>query len=100
MKVSFAATLFVLTMSGTVAAQAQGAMAPVTMGNFKEACSADVQRLCATAQTRKDQHKCIKQNKAQLSPGCNSFLAEKRAQHQQMKQQQGAQGAQPAGGGE
>jgi hypothetical protein len=100
MKMSFAATFLVLTMGGAVAAHAQGAMTPAVTGNFKEACSADVQRLCASAQTRKDQHKCIRQNRAQLSPGCSTFLAEKRAQHQQMKQQQGASGAPPAGGGE
>ena len=100
MKVSFPATLLVLAMGGAVSAQAQGAMTPAAKGNFKQACSADVQRLCASAQTRKDQHKCIRQNRTQLSSGCSTFLAERRAQHQQMKQQQESQGASPAGGGE
>jgi len=104
MKISIVAALLVLGITGSASALAQGAMAPpasgaAPMAKFKDVCGADMQRLCATAQTRKDQHKCIKQNMAQLSPGCSSFLAEKRAQHQQMKQQ-GATGAAPAGGAE
>jgi hypothetical protein len=96
MKASLAAALLAFAFVGSALAQGQGSAPPPaapTM-NFKQACSADVQRLCATAQTRQDQHKCIKQNKAQLSPSCSSFLAEKHEEKMQKKQQQGAVPAQ------
>jgi hypothetical protein len=92
MKASFAAVLLVLAFGGSALAQPQSsATAPAapTM-NFKQACSADVQKLCASAQTKPDKKKCLKQNKAQLTPSCSSFFAEKRQEKMQEKQQQGA----------
>ncbi len=94
MKASLAAACFVLALGGSAIAQAQGSATPAApMMNFKQACSADVQRLCATAQTRKDQKKCIRQDRAQISQPCGTFLAEKRAQRLARKEQQGAAGA-------
>ena len=101
MKVSIAAAIFVLTLGGTAQAQvpAPAASGGMVAGNFKQACSADIQRLCPASPTPKDQHMCIRQKMAQVSPGCSSFIAAKRLQHQQMKEQ-GAQGAPPQGGGQ
>jgi hypothetical protein len=100
MKASLAAALFVFALSGSALAQGQNSATSATAPtmNFKQACSADVQKLCATAQTHQDQKKCIKQNKPKLSSSCKSFLAEKRAERRQEKQQQGSTPAQtPAG---
>jgi hypothetical protein len=93
MKASLTAVLFVLALGGAAAAAQTTASAPASPPaaaphmKFKEACSADVQKLCATAQTRKEQKKCIKENKSQLSPSCTSFLAEKREEHKAKKEE-------------
>ena len=99
MKASLAAALLVFALGGNAYAQGQSPAAAPPM-KFKQACSMDVQKLCASAQTPKDQKKCIRQNRAQLSPSCSSFLAARRAEKMQEKQQQGAAPAQtpPAGG--
>jgi hypothetical protein len=99
MKASLAAALLMFALGGSAFAQAPGSAPPPAKPsmNFRQACSMDVQKLCVGAQTKRDQHKCIRQNRAQLSPGCSSFLAARRAEKMQEKQQQGATSAPPPG---
>ncbi|MGD0190094.1 MAG: hypothetical protein ABSD74_05090 [Rhizomicrobium sp.] len=95
MKVPFTAFAIMLVLGGAAAAQT-GAPPPgaaATPGKFDQACGADIQQFCPTAQTKKDKHQCIKQNKAKLSQTCSAFLAEKKASRQEKKQDQ--QGAAP-----
>jgi hypothetical protein len=48
---------------------------PAMHGAFRQACGADMQALCSTAQTREDRRACMRANKDKLSDGCKSFLA-------------------------
>lgn len=85
MKASLAAALFVMVLGGNALAQGQTSAPPAM--NFQQACGVELQKFCATAQTRRDQHKCIKQNRTQLSPSCSSYVAARRAQRHLEKQQ-------------
>lgn len=98
MKASFAASLLVLALGGSAYAQGQSPAATPAM-DFMQACSADVQKLCPSAQTHKDQKTCVKQNKPQLSPSCRSFLAARHEEKMQEKQQGAASAQTPPAGG-
>jgi len=42
---------------------------------FHQACGADVEKFCSTAQTRDDRHACVKANTDKFSDTCKTFLA-------------------------
>jgi len=88
MKATLVTAVFVLALGGSAFAQSQGAATPAaSMMNFKQACGADVQKLCSALPAPKDQRTCIRQNKSQLSSTCLTFLAEKKSENQAMKRQ-------------
>lgn len=63
---------------------------PPMGGPFRQACGADIQNLCPTAQTPRDRNLCLRQNPDRISGTCSSFLAERRARRMQRMQSQGA----------
>jgi hypothetical protein len=98
MKATLVTAVFVLALGGSAFAQSQGAATPAaSMMNFKQACGADVQKLCSALPAPKDQRTCIRQNKSQLSSTCLTFLAEKKSENQAMKRQMTSPA--PAAGG-
>ena len=66
----------VLGVSGTAIAQDQNQpQAGEWHEMFKQACGADIQKFCSTAQTRDDRHACVKANTDKFSDTCKTFLA-------------------------
>jgi hypothetical protein len=90
MKLSIFAVSVALSIGVAGAASAQG-QGGGDHAAFAQACSADLQTYCASAQSRDDRHACIQANKDKFSDSCKSFIAS-RHQHGQM------QG--PGGGGQ
>jgi hypothetical protein len=83
MKTMTTAVVLVIALGGS--AYAQGTLGPSPVGNFNRACGTDVQSFCPAAQTPKDRHQCVRSNKDKLSDSCKTFLADRRAQRQQMQ---------------
>jgi Spy/CpxP family protein refolding chaperone len=44
-------------------------------GQFMQACGADMQTYCASAQSRDDRRACVTANKDKFSDSCKSFMA-------------------------
>ena len=88
MKAMITAAFFAFVLGGS--AYAQEPAATSLAGNFNQACSADVENFCATAQTQKERRQCIRSNRSKISDSCRTFLANRRALHQQ--KQASAQG--------
>jgi hypothetical protein len=42
---------------------------------FQQACGADLQTYCASAQSRDDRHACVQANKDKFSDSCKTFMA-------------------------
>lgn len=61
-------------------------------GPFMQACGADIQNFCATAQSREDRHACIDAHKDKFSDSCKLFMASHQMHHHDQMQ------AQPSGG--
>ncbi len=88
MKTRLAATAaLAVTMLAPVAAFAQSpAAAPQGRGGPLEACRADVDQLCATAERIQGwRGKCLRDNAAKLSDGCKSALAAMQEQRQKVR---------------
>jgi hypothetical protein len=83
MKTAMTAIVFVLALTGGAYAQESGPAASGLAGNFMQACGADVNNYCSTAQTKKDRRQCIRSNKDKISDTCRTFLADRRALRQQ-----------------
>lgn len=85
MKTPFILAAVGLMIVGSAFAQDQDSAPPSgpppAGGRFMQACGADVQALCPTAQTGKDRHMCLAQNSDKVSPACNAFLATRRHHH-------------------
>ncbi len=81
-----AAAALTLLSAGVAAAQAgQGQGAPA-MSAIRQACAADVQKLCPD-KTGPDRRQCMMDHAADLSDGCKSAIAAMRAQIQAQKPQ-------------
>ena len=79
--------------STTVMAQEQPPPTQEGRGGFMEACGADIQQFCSSAQTREDRHACIEANRDKFSQACQSLLASHMHGHHH-----GGNGTQPTGG--
>ena len=79
MRSSVASLSLALFLGAGACVWAQGEPSPSGQaaghGAFRQACGADLQSLCAGAQTREDRRACMMANKDKLSDGCKSFLA-------------------------
>jgi hypothetical protein len=100
MKIVFAAIVFTLALGGIANAQSTAAAAAPAAPKMKfaEACGADIQSLCPTAQSRKDKHKCIRSNREKISQTCHAFLVEKHAEKKAAKQAQQTAATAPSAG--
>jgi hypothetical protein len=65
-------------------------------GMFKQACGADIQNFCASAQNRDDRRACVMANKDKFSDSCKSFMAS----HPMYSHDQGQMQGPPPGGGQ
>ena len=65
-------------------------------GMFKQACGADIQNFCASAQNRDDRRACVMANKDKFSDSCKSFMAS----HPMHSHDQGQMQGPPPGGGQ
>ncbi len=90
---------------GAIPALAQDQTAPSSpppsggRAMFMQACGADMQSFCGSAQSREDRHACLMQNKDKFSDSCKSFMASHPMhQHGQGGQMQGPPAPGPGGG--
>lgn len=77
-----------LAQTGAMSAPNAAPPAPIQRvhkGMFWKNCGADVQKLCPKADTRREQHRCIRQNEAMVTQVCSQFLAARRALRQEMR---------------
>jgi hypothetical protein len=93
------AGIFALAIGGAAYAQDQGPPpdASVPAMSFRQACGADAQTICPSAQTMKDKRVCLKANLDKASADCNTFLANNKAMRQDKMQDQ-MQGPPPGNG--
>jgi hypothetical protein len=67
---SFATCASAAAFAQTPAPQQGGGM----RGQFMQACGADMQNFCASAQSRDDRRACVMANKDKFSDSCKSFM--------------------------
>jgi hypothetical protein len=68
----------------------QGGQGSAMRSQFMDACGADMQNFCASAQSRDDRRNCVMANKDKFSASCKSFMAA-HPMHQHQDQQGGQQ---------
>ena len=68
----------------------QGGQGNAMRSQFMDACGADIQNFCASAQSRDDRRNCVMANKDKFSASCKSFMAA-HPMHQHQDQQGGQQ---------
>lgn len=87
MKLTLMAAAATLIMFGAAAAQpGGGGQGNPAMAKVREACSADMQKLCPD-KTGPDRRQCMMANQDKLSDGCKSAMAEMRSMMQAQKPQ-------------
>ena len=57
--------------------------------NVREACAADFQHYCGSAQTREDRRRCMAENRDKFSDPCKAALAAAHARHARQWNQNG-----------
>src|SRR3984957_3498311 len=62
-------------MQGGGMQQGNGMQGNTMRGQFMQACGADMQNFCASAQSRDDRRTCVMANKDKFSDSCKSFMA-------------------------
>ena len=70
--------------------QKRVAMMKARMEQFHQACDADLQKLCATADRGPSTFRCLRDHGGDLSEACKSELAEARTHHRHGKHGDGA----------
>ncbi len=73
MKLTVMVAAATLMMFGAAAAQPGGGQGNPAMAKVREACSADMQKLCPD-KTGPDRRQCMQDNKDKLSDGCKSAI--------------------------
>lgn len=58
-------------------------------GAFMQACGADMQTYCSSAQNRDDRRSCMQANKDKFSDACKSFMASHKGHMHEHGQMQG-----------
>jgi len=79
-----AAAALVLLSAGVAAAQSGQGQGNPAMAAVRQACAADVQKLCPD-KTGPDRRQCMMDHSADLSDGCKSAMAAMREQMQAQK---------------
>lgn len=86
MKLPLMAAAEALMMFGAAAAQPGGGQGNPAMAKVREACSADMQKLCPD-KTGPERRQCMQDNKDKLSDGCKSAIGEMMSAMQAQKPQ-------------
>ncbi|MEO8926047.1 MAG: hypothetical protein ABI306_02690 [Caulobacteraceae bacterium] len=78
-------TLASLATAASLLAVGFAAAQPAGPPKVKEACAADIQKMCATAGPGRATMQCMRGHMADASPGCQSAMQTARAMHAQRK---------------
>jgi hypothetical protein len=91
-------TLFTLLLATGAATAAFAQNSPPPQGGpsgFMQACGADIQNFCASAQNRQDRRACVEANKDKFSDSCKSYMASHPMHQHNQGQMQGPNNGQP-----
>jgi hypothetical protein len=86
MKLTVMVAAATLMMFGAAAAQPGGGQGNPAMAKVRDACAADVAKLCPD-KTGQERHQCMMANRDKVSDGCKAAAAEMRSMMQAQKPQ-------------